>query len=485
MMDSQQLLVDYAKNGSETAFRELVSRYIDLVYSTAFRLVDGDSHRAQDVAQTVFMDLAQQALKLSGDAMLGGWLHRHTCFAAAKVLRGERRRQVRERQAVEMNALNATETRLTELAPVLDEVIDELGDEDRKAILLRFYERRDLRSVGEALGSSENAAQKRVTRALNQLHSMLTRRGIALSAAALGTALAGEAVTAAPAGLAASIAGTALASAAAGGGVTLLKILVMTKLKIGILSSAVIAGVAVSVLLLQHQTNQRLEAENGTLRQQSAQIQMLFQENQRLAEQLRVEAQRPQTDNRELLRLRGQVGLLRQAAQENPRLQADLDALTKKLQQTEAERGGEKGVSPEMQMLEQKSLLATVWGHAVLKFAEKNDGQMPSKLTAAAPYLNDNELLPSNWRNVDQISSQAATNGIVIDQFEIVYQGSLSNVQDRSRTILIREREPFHARDGRWTRAYVYANGFASVRWSDDGDFTAVEKEASSQQSPP
>jgi DNA-directed RNA polymerase specialized sigma24 family protein len=127
MTDSHQLLVDYAKNGSETAFRELVSRYIDLVYSTAFRRVDGDSHRAKDVAQAVFLDLARQAPKLSGDVMLGGWLHRHTCFAAAKVLRGERRRQVRERQAVEMNALNATETRLTDMAPVLDEVINELG----------------------------------------------------------------------------------------------------------------------------------------------------------------------------------------------------------------------------------------------------------------------------------------------------------------------------------------------------------------------
>ena len=352
------------------------------------------------------------------------------------------------------------------------------GEYDRKAILLRFYERRNLRSVGEALGSSEDAAQKRVSRALNQLHSMLTRRGIALSAAVLGTALAGEAVTAAPAGLAASIAGTALASAAAGGAVPLLKLLAMTKLKMGILSSVVIAGVAVSVLVLQHQTNQRLETEKGTLRQQSAQIQTLRQENQRLAEQLRVEAQRPQADNRELLRLRGQVGLLRQAAQENPRLQADLDALTKKLQQTEAERGGEKAGSPEMQMLQQKSVLATVWGLAILKFAEKNDGQMPSKLTAAAPYLNDNELLPSNWRNVDQISAQAATNGIAIDQFELVYQGSLMDLKDPARTILMRERAPVHAVDGRWNRAYVYANGYASVLWSENGDFTAVEKEA-------
>src|SRR5580704_16801677 len=105
MTDSQRLLADYAKHGSEAAFRELVTRYLDLVYSTALRLAGGDTHLAEDVAQTVFVDLASLAKSLSGEVKLGGWLHRHTCFVAAKTLRGERRRQSRERQAVEMNSL--------------------------------------------------------------------------------------------------------------------------------------------------------------------------------------------------------------------------------------------------------------------------------------------------------------------------------------------------------------------------------------------
>src|SRR2546425_638554 len=282
MTDSQRLLADYVENGSETAFRELVSRYINLVYSTAVRLVDSDTHLAEDIAQTVFMDLARQARALSKDVMLGGWLHRHTCFVAAKIMRSNRRRQFRERQAVEMNAQqDHSAANLAQVAPMLDEAINRLGAQDRAAILLRFFEQRDLRSVGEALGSSENAAQKRVTRSLERLRTLLTRRGVTLSAAGLATALAGEAITAAPVGLAASISGAALAGAAASGGMTLtlLKLMTMSKLKAGIISAVVAAGVA-TPLVMQHQAQVKLSAENQSLRQQ---VEGLTAENDRLS----------------------------------------------------------------------------------------------------------------------------------------------------------------------------------------------------------
>src|SRR2546421_3757604 len=140
MTESQQLLADYAQTGSEEAFREVVRRYVDLVYSAAVRLVNSDTHLAKDVTQTVFADLARTARKLPRDIMLGGWLHRHTCFVASHVMRSERRRQIRERQAVEMNSMeDHSEKNLALLTPVLDEAINQLGAEDRAAILLRFF----------------------------------------------------------------------------------------------------------------------------------------------------------------------------------------------------------------------------------------------------------------------------------------------------------------------------------------------------------
>ena len=125
MTESQRLLAEYAHSSSEAAFREIVTRYLDLTYSTAIRLVDGDAHLAQDVTQLVFIDLARMARRLSREVMLGGWLHRHCCFVARKVMRGERRRAARERQSLEMNALrDDSQVSLFEIAPILDEAID-------------------------------------------------------------------------------------------------------------------------------------------------------------------------------------------------------------------------------------------------------------------------------------------------------------------------------------------------------------------------
>jgi RNA polymerase sigma factor (sigma-70 family) len=328
MTENQRLLAEFVSVGSEQAFRELLTRYINLVYSAAVRLVNGDTHLAQDVTQTVFVDLARMARTLPKTLMIGGWLHHHTVLVAGTTMRSERRRHLRERQAVEMNAVqDHSDTNLDRIAPILDEAIDRLRAEDRKAILLRFFEQLDFRSVGETLGSSEEAARKRVARALEKLHFFLERRGVALSAAALGTALATEAVTAAPAGLAGTIAGTALVPVAVGGGITaaLSKLMIMTKLKLGVISAMAVAAMAVP-LLVQNQSMAKLEGENHALRQQVEQIAQVQAENERLSNvvaQANASQSLPPEQVRELLKLRGEIGALRQQGKELVRLQQE------------------------------------------------------------------------------------------------------------------------------------------------------------------
>lgn len=349
MSEAQLLLGEYVENRSETAFRELVNRYVDLVYSAALRLVNGDTHLAHDVTQTVFADLARLAPSLSREVMLGGWLHRHTIFVASKTIRGERRRANREKQAVEMNSMDDPDNGdLAEVAPMLDAAIDELAPEDRRAVLLRFFERKDYRSVGEALGTSEDAARKRVDRALQQLQGMLTRRGATLSAAALSAALGTGAVIAAPTGLAAVIAASALATPALTGITTATIIGIMnTKAKVAVIT-ALLAAMAVPVVL-QYRTQTVLQAENETLSSQAARVAELEKENRRLTTQLaRVNSARaaalPEEQNLELQRLRAEVSRLRQesriaSATPKPPGPSPLSGLT---------------ANPEMQMLIRK-----------------------------------------------------------------------------------------------------------------------------------
>jgi RNA polymerase sigma factor (sigma-70 family) len=316
MNDSQQLLADYLKNGSETAFRELVARYINLVHSTANRLAHGDAHLAQDITQNVFITLARKARTLPPDVMLGGWLHRATCLLAASTMRGERRRALREREAVAMNLpQDHTAANLAQVAPVLDEAINELEPEDRTAILLRFFEQQEFRAVGEALGSSEDAARMRVSRALDKLNVLLRKRGLSFSAVALGVTLTAGAVTAAPADLATVVAGTALASGAGGGvAASIFKFVTTTKLRAGVASAAIVAALVVPAVIAR-QSFVKLRQENLSLQQQAGLLAPLQAENIRLSNLVaQANARRALTEDevRQLAKLRDEVGRLRE-----------------------------------------------------------------------------------------------------------------------------------------------------------------------------
>ena len=205
-MEHVQLLREYAESGDESAFSELVGRYIDLVYSIALRQMGGDAHLAEDVVQTVFLDLARKAPSLTEVSMLGGWLHRHTCFVASNLQRTERRRQAREKNNEILNTMNPdpNDPEL-QLKSCLDEAIEALEPNDREAVLLRFFEKQSLRDIGRVFGSSEDAAQKRVSRAVNKLRDLLLKRGVAVSGVALLAHLTANAVSSAPSSLSSSV----------------------------------------------------------------------------------------------------------------------------------------------------------------------------------------------------------------------------------------------------------------------------------------
>src|SRR2546427_8455232 len=210
--DDSALLRQYVENQSDEAFAALVTRHINLVYSVALRSV-GDPHQAEEITQAVFILLAKKAAQLRHDRALSSWLFQATRLTASNFVRSESRRQHLEQEAYMQSLLDETGSDIwRQIAPLLDDAVAGLSETDRHAIVLRFYEGRNLREVGAALGASEDAAEKRVNRAVEKLRTFLTRRGITLSATVLTTTIASQAVTAAPAGLAVSRDGTTVGS---------------------------------------------------------------------------------------------------------------------------------------------------------------------------------------------------------------------------------------------------------------------------------
>ncbi len=265
------LLRRYARARSEAAFSALVARHVDLVHAAALRQVR-EHHLAREVSQTVFIELARHAHALGSVRVLSAWLYTLTRRRAIDMIRRESRRRTHESPSADpaaTEAVPAPETiDWTQTAPLLDEAMQSLSEEERAAVLLRYFENRSLREVGLALGVSDDAAQKRVHRALERLRAFFTRRRLPLNAAGLAALLSGHAVAAAPAGLATTITSLAAGQAAAGL-LTVLPSLLMPSLGKTLAVSAIALGLGFG--LYEQQQARALGRELAELRARQSQ----------------------------------------------------------------------------------------------------------------------------------------------------------------------------------------------------------------------
>jgi RNA polymerase sigma factor (sigma-70 family) len=223
------LLARYAGHHAEDAFTEIVRRHLDLVYSAALRQVRSPQ-LAEEVVQSVFIKLSRHASRFAPDAILTAWLYQVTRRETVDVIRREARRQSREKISTEMNATNTTSVDWTQVGRLLDEAMDTLDVTDRTAVLLRYFENRSLREVGNILGTTEDAAQKRVSRAVERLRRFFAKRSVTVGAAVLAGAISANAVQAAPIGLALTVSSVSALPASTITGPAA-KIIAMTTLK--------------------------------------------------------------------------------------------------------------------------------------------------------------------------------------------------------------------------------------------------------------
>ncbi len=430
-----QLLRAYAEHRSEPAFAELLRRHVDFVYSAALRMVC-DSHLAEDVTQGVFVALAKNASQLTDHPVLSGWLHRTAQNIAAQTVRTDVRRRAREQEAVAMNELLSSETDASweHIAPHLDAALGELNELDRDALLLRYFERKSAREIAQTLDISDDAAQKRVSRAVERLREFFAKRGLTVGASGLVVVISANAVQAAPAGLAATLAtaaalaGTALATTTTA---TAAKTIVMTTLQKTLITATIAAAVG-SGIYEAHQAS-TLRGQVQTLQQQQAplveQIRGLQRERDdatnRLAGSQQERAQVEQ-NTAELLKLRGEMARLRATEQRFAQSKANSSDTSDPFTQSvlaltarAAELNQHLEQMPDKKIPELQLLGADDWlraakeakfdtdagirkalgrlrsiakdklpiGSALYSFTRANNGQLPTDLSQLKPYL--------------------------------------------------------------------------------------------------
>ena len=424
MTSDLDLLGQYARENSQEAFAELVRRHVNLIYSAALRQVRSPQ-LAEEVAQSVFTDLARNGGKLKPDTVLTAWLYQVTCRTAIDLVRKESRRQLREQIAAEMNAMNATASDWTHVEPFLDEAMHTLDDTDRAAVLLRYFENKSLREVGATLGTTEDAAQKRVSRAVERLREFFSKRNVTVGASGLAVLISANAVQAAPIGLAATIsaaavlAGTVIHTATV---IAATKTIAMTTLQKTLITAglAVLAGAGI----FEARQAATMRSQVQTLQQQQAPLALQMRELQHERDGTKLQLAALQAENEqlksnqntaELLKLRGETTRLRNNANDPSEAAvkaslAKVNLLKQRLEQTPGAK------IPEFQFLTEQDWLNAAKNElntdddyrrafsalrnaaeqnfrpmiqsALRQYIQANNGQFPADISQLQPYFN-------------------------------------------------------------------------------------------------
>jgi RNA polymerase sigma factor (sigma-70 family) len=452
--DDSALLRRYLEDHSDAAFATLETRHINLVYSVALRHV-GDPHQAEEITQAVFILLARKAAQLRHHKALSSWLFQATRLTASNFVRGETRRHRREQEAHVQAVLDESGSDVwRQIAPLLDTAVASLSEKDRQAIVLRFYEGRNLRDVGAALGASEDAAEKRVSRAVERLREFFAKRGVTVGANGLVVVIAANAVQAAPVGLAvaistaAALVGTTVATTATA---TATQAIAMTATQKLLIATIIVTSV-ITPVLVQHRAQTKLAEQDSALRRQADRLAELQKENKHLAKLIadsNSSTTLPSGQFNELLRLRGQVGRLNRDVQELTQLQAASSTTGSNVLATAEKVWSERanqlkqwletnpaGKIPELQFLTDQGWIESIYpftlsndeeylramslvranaeNHvldilfgALHQYGQERNGQFPSNLSQLSPYF------------------RSPIDDAILDRYEIVRADSL------------------------------------------------------------
>jgi len=463
------LLATFALNRNEDAFRELVRRHLRMVFATARRLLD-DSHQAEEIAQTVFQLLAEKAGTIGDNQPLAGWLYHTTRHHTLHRVRSEGRRRQREQLAAAMNMPPDSSPPDDELVHELEDALTELEADERNALVLRFFEDRQLRDVGRELGVSEEAARKRVTRALDRLREVFGRKGITASTGAITAVLVGQASIGVPSSLGAAItatvlsgAGVAVAAATASTLFTQTTTMNLLNLKAAVAVVAAAAVTGTSTYLVKQREATRLRADYQTLNESQAK---LADEQKRAQAAIQIrddQIEQLKKELAELPRLRGEVDRLNRQLAEMTALRKQNEELKDSIAKARAQFQERQAQAAESALEKQREAEKQAGirrlddmrnlGLAIIMHVDANGGWFPDANEFAGMLR----------------GGKVTLSGLSADNIALVFQGRVQDIAETAKTIVAQQIDYSTTSDSQKIyRAYGFADGHSEIHSASD-----------------
>lgn len=188
-------LISQAKQGSQTAFRQLMQDWYPQIYQFAWKYFAGgsrveDPHNpAEEVAQKTFISVHKNLEKLREHKRFKSWLFR---IASNYCYEEDRKNKRRDMQYLGTQGAEESELRFLQsdyptpyrqslrkdISYWVLKALDQLSPEQRSVMILKEYQGLKFREIADALEISENTAKSRLYAGLQHMRLYLERKQI-------------------------------------------------------------------------------------------------------------------------------------------------------------------------------------------------------------------------------------------------------------------------------------------------------------------
>ena len=176
--NEDRLLVEKFQQGDNSAFDELVKKYQDKIYGQCYHFTY-DAGDALDLTQDIFIRVFQSLGNFKGQSSFYTWLFRivhNTCIDYIRHKKAALDAENIYSEYVSGKAEQSSPIKLAEAKELEDEVskaMNMLSTREKSAIILRYYEDLDYKSISEILGCRIGTVKANISKGMRMLRNII------------------------------------------------------------------------------------------------------------------------------------------------------------------------------------------------------------------------------------------------------------------------------------------------------------------------